>query len=79
MTENAVHLAIQHVLLENSAWPKLSFLFYEKLNTYVSLLVSAIINEIPLPNGNCPISNLINEMGVAHTVGHYVVFIFQNT
>ena len=36
MTENAVHLAIKHVLPRNSARPKSSALFYERLNTYVS-------------------------------------------
>ena len=40
MTENAVHLAIQYVLPRNSAWPKGSALFYEKLNPDVFLLVS---------------------------------------
>ena len=29
----------------------------------------AIINKTQLPNGNCPITNVITEMGVAHTVG----------
>ena len=29
----------------------------------------AIIYKTPLHNGNCPITNLITEMGVAHTVG----------
>ena len=28
-----------------------------------------IINRTPLPNGNCPITDPITEMGVAHTVG----------
>ena len=37
MTENAVHLAIQHVLPRNSARPKSSALFYEKLNLYIRL------------------------------------------
>ena len=41
MTEHAVHLAIKHVLPRNSARPKISALFYEKLNTYVSPSVSA--------------------------------------
>ncbi len=40
MTENAIHLPIQHVLPRNSARPKGSALFYEKLNPDVSLLVS---------------------------------------
>ena len=29
----------------------------------------AIINKTSLCNGNCPIMNLITEMGVAHTMG----------
>ena len=28
-----------------------------------------IVNKTPLRNGNCPVTNLITEMGVAHTVG----------
>ena len=31
---------------------------------------SDLINKTPLCNGNCPITNLITEMGVADTVGH---------
>jgi hypothetical protein len=37
-----------------------------------------IISKTPLCNGNCPITNLITEMGVAHTVGPSEVK-FQNT
>ena len=32
-----------------------------------------IINKTPLPNGNCPITDPITEMRVAHTVGHWLV------
>ena len=28
----------------------------------------AIINKTPLRNGYCPVTNLITELGVAHTV-----------
>ena len=42
MTENAVQLAIKHVLPRNSARPKSSALFYEKRTTYVSPSVSGI-------------------------------------
>ena len=30
-----------------------------------------IINKTPLRNGNCPITDPITEMGVAHTMGQY--------
>ena len=40
MTENAVQLAIKHFLPRTSARPKSSALFYEKLATYVSPIVS---------------------------------------
>ena len=33
----------------------------------------AIINKTLLHNGNYPITNLITEMGVAHTMGQYVM------
>jgi hypothetical protein len=29
------------------------------------------INKTPMHIGNCPITNLITKMGVAHTVGLY--------
>ena len=45
LTESAVHLVIQHELPRNSARPKGSALFYEKLNPDVSLLVSGAIPE----------------------------------
>ena len=32
----------------------------------------AIIDKTPLRNGNCPVINLITQMGVAHTVGHFL-------
>jgi hypothetical protein len=34
----------------------------------------AIINKTQLRNGNCPITNLITKMGVAHTVGPCLAF-----
>ena len=40
MTENAVQLAIKHLLPRTFARPKSSALFYEKLATYVSPIVS---------------------------------------
>ena len=36
------------------------------------LIAIAIINKTPLPNGNCPITDPIAEMGVAHTVGQRI-------
>ena len=36
----------------------------------------AIINKTPLRNGNCPIMNLIIEIGVSHTVGQ-VLLLFR--
>ena len=36
------------------------------------LIAIAIINKTPLRNGNCPITDPIAEMGVAHTVGQRI-------
>ena len=32
-----------------------------------------IINKTPLRNGNCPISEPITKIGVAHTMGQHLV------
>ena len=37
---------------------------------------TVIINKTPLHNGNCPITNLIAEMGVEHTVGQYLLMLY---
>ena len=39
----------------------------------------AIINKTPLRNGNCPITNLITKMGVAHTVGPWITTLHTHT
>ena len=38
----------------------------------------ATTNKTPLRNGNCPITDPITEMGVAHTVGLYTFLIISN-
>ena len=45
---------------------------YQNVSTLANrVYLIAIINKTPLRNRNCPITNLIIKMGVAHTVGPY--------
>jgi hypothetical protein len=45
---------------------------YQKFSLLANVVyLIAIINKTPLRNGNCPITDPIAEMGVAHTVGPY--------
>ena len=37
------------------------------------LYLIATTNKTPLRNGNCPVTNLITKMGVAHTAGPFCV------
>ena len=53
MTENAVQFIIKHVLPRTSGRPKSSALFYEKLATYVSPIVSQENQRSALEKSGC--------------------------